>query len=78
MKRWMCIAMMLVVVCLSGCGHKVEMSQIGIVAGLGVDQTENGYLLTAQIVNPSAIAGNQHDTLDVFSISAEGDTLNDA
>lgn len=78
MKRWMCIAMMLVVVCLSGCGHKVEMSQIGIVAGLGVDQTENGYLLTAQIVNPSAIAGNQHDTLDVFSISAEGDTLYDA
>ena len=78
MRRLMYVMVMLMAISLSGCGHKVEMSQIGIVAGLGIDQTENGYLMTAQVVNPSSIAGNQHDTLSVFSISGEGETLFDA
>lgn len=71
MRRLMYVMVMLMAISLSGCGHKVEMSQIGIVAGLGIDQTENGYLMTAQVVNPSSIAGNQHDTLSVFSISVK-------
>ena len=45
MRRLMYVMVMLMAISLSGCGHKVEMSQIGIVAGLGIDQTENGYLL---------------------------------
>ncbi len=53
MRRLMYVMVMLMAISLSGCGHKVEMSQIGIVAGLGIDQTENGYLMTAQVVNPS-------------------------
>ncbi|MDE5977297.1 MAG: Ger(x)C family spore germination protein [Turicibacter sp.] len=76
MKRVLCIIVTLF--CLSGCGQKIEMSELGIVSGFGIDKLETGYRLTAQIVNPSAIAGNQHDTLAVFSISAEGETLFEA
>lgn len=76
MKRW--LFLMSVLVCLSGCAHKVEMSQLGIVSGFGIDKIEDRYRLTAQVVNPSSIAGNQHDTLSIFSVSAEGETLYDA
>ena len=76
MKRW--LIFITVFICLSGCGNKVEMSQLGIVAGLGIDQIEGGYRLTVQVVNPSYVAGKQPETLPVFSISSEGETLFDA
>ena len=76
MKRW--LIFITVFICLSGCGNKVEMSQLGIVAGLGIDQIEGGYRLTVQVVNPSYVAGKQPETLSVFSISSEGETLFDA
>ena len=34
--------------------------------------------LTVQVVNPSYVAGKQPETLSVFSISSEGETLFDA
>lgn len=76
MKRW--LFLMSILVCLSGCAHKVEISQLGVVSGFGVDKTETGYRVTAQIVNPSSVAGNHPDTLPIYSISAEGVTLFDA
>ena len=76
MKRW--LIFITVFICLSGCGNKVEMSQLGIVAGLGIDQIEGGYRLTVQVVNPSYVAGKQPETLPVFLISSEGETLFDA
>lgn len=76
MKRWLLVISVLI--CLSGCGHKIEMSQIGVVAGFGIDKVENGYRLTAQVVNPSAVAGQRSNSLPVFSISAEGDSLFEA
>ncbi|MEE0427967.1 MAG: Ger(x)C family spore germination protein [Turicibacter sp.] len=76
MKRW--LVFIAVFICLSGCGNKIEMSQLGVVAGLGIDQIEGGYRLTVQVVNPSYVAGKQPETLPVFSISSEGETLFDA
>ena len=76
MKRW--LVFITVFICLSGCGNKIEMSQLGVVAGLGIDQIEGGYRLTVQVVNPSYVAGKQPETLPVFSISSEGETLFDA
>lgn len=64
--------------CLVGCGHKVEMSNIGLVAGFGIDKTDTGYLMTAQVVNPSSVAGNHQDTLPIITIQAEGSTLFEA
>lgn len=63
---------------LSGCAHKVEISKLGVVAGVGIDKTETGYLMTAQVVNPSSVAGNHQETLPTIVIQAEGSTLFEA
>ena len=76
MKRCLIVFMMC---CLMGaCAHKTEISQLGLVAGLGIDKTADGYFLTAQVMNPSSVAGNRPDTLPVFTISAEGSSIFDA
>lgn len=64
--------------CLVGCSNKIEMSELGIVSGFGIDQTENGYRLSAQVINPSSVAGNHQDTLPVYILEAEGVSLYDA
>lgn len=73
MKRLFILVM--VCFCLTGCAHKIEMSNIGLVAGLGIDKTSTGYLMTAQVVNPSSIAGNHQNTLPIVTIQAEGSTI---
>lgn len=76
MKRWL----LLLSICfsLTGCAKKIEISELGVVSGIGIDKSDQGYLLTAQVVNPSSVAGNHFDTLPVYSISAEGKTLFEA
>ena len=76
MKRWLVLLSMCFI--LSGCAKKVEISQLGIVSGVGIDNTDSGYLMTALVGNPSSVAGNQFNTLPVYSISAEGKTLFEA
>ena len=63
---------------IGGCAHKVEMSQLGIVAGMGIDKTSEGYRMTVQVINPSSVAGNHSNSLPVFTISAEGDSIFEA
>ena len=76
MRRFLLVMMLCCF--MGGCAHKIEITQLGIVAGFGIDKTENGYSLTAQIVNPSSIAGNHQNTLPVFTISAEGTSIFEA
>lgn len=76
MKRLVFIIAMCI--CLGGCAHKIEMSNIGIVAGIGIDKTETGYLMSVQVVNPSSIAGNHQNTLPIITLEAEGSTLFEA
>ena len=61
--------------CLGGCSKKIEISRLGVVAGVGIDKTETGYLMTAQVINPTSVAGNHHDTLPIITIQAEGSTI---
>lgn len=43
---------------LSGCWSKKELTDLAIVAALGVDKTEDGkYAITLQIINPGNVAG---------------------
>jgi spore germination protein KC len=45
-------------VLLSGCWSKKELTDLAIVAALGVDKTEDGkYAITLQIINPGNVAG---------------------
>lgn len=63
---------------MGGCAHKIEMSQLGIVAGIGIDKTLEGYRMTAQVVNANVVAGNHPNSLPVFTISAEGTSIFEA
>lgn len=63
---------------MGGCAHKIEMSQLGIVSGIGIDKTLEGYRMTAQVVNANAVAGNRPNSLPVFTISAEGTSIFEA
>lgn len=43
---------------LSGCWSKKELTDLAIVAALGIDKNEEGrYVGTLQIINPSNVAG---------------------
>lgn len=44
---------------LSGCWNRREIDTLGITICLGVDKTENGFLVTEQVLNPTAIASKR-------------------
>lgn len=47
-----------ITVLLSGCWSKKELTDLAIVAAIGIDKTEEGkYALTLQIINPGNVAG---------------------
>jgi len=62
----------------TGFVEKIELNQLGIVAGMGIDKTEDGYLVTTQLYNPEAIAGKNSNALPIVSLTAEGDTFYEA
>ncbi|MGM0852533.1 MAG: Ger(x)C family spore germination protein [Bacillota bacterium] len=52
------ILLMTMTVLLSGCWSKKELTDLAIVAAMGVDKTEDGkYAITLQIINPGNVAG---------------------
>jgi spore germination protein KC len=52
------LIMLTVLLFLSGCWSKKELTDLAIVAALGVDKTEDGkYAMTLQIINPGNVAG---------------------
>jgi spore germination protein KC len=52
------LILMSMTVTLSGCWSKKELTDLAIVAAMGVDKTEDGkYMITLQIINPGNVAG---------------------
>ena len=74
----MMIIAVTIVLYFTGFVEKKELNQLGIVAGMGIDKTESGYLVTTQIYNPEAIAGKNSNALPILSLTAEGDTIYEA
>jgi spore germination protein KC len=69
----------LMVTFLSGCWSQTELNELAIVTALGIDKTEKGYLLTAQIVNPSEIAGQARSgRTEVVRFKKSGETISEA
>ncbi|PGN02461.1 spore gernimation protein KC, partial [Priestia megaterium] len=73
------------VVLLSSCWSKKELTDLAIVAAMGVDKTKDGrYHLTLQIINPGNVAGglqgggggSQSPPITIYS--ASGDNLVEA
>ena len=66
-------------VVLTGCLESVDLNKLGIVAGIAIDKkTDDGYIVTVQILNPSAIVGEAPNTLPVYSLKAEGSSIHEA
>ncbi|WP_226672040.1 Ger(x)C family spore germination protein [Rossellomorea aquimaris] len=66
---------------LSGCWSKKELTDLAIVAAMGVDKTDDGkYAMTLQIINPGNVAGGMHGSQSppVTIYSAIGDNLVEA
>jgi len=70
--------MMLSIITLTGCLESIELNKLGIVAGIAIDKTEDTYIMTAQILNPSAIAGETGNALPTYSLKAEGRSIHEA
>lgn len=73
-----CLLIILSVVTLTGCLERLELNKLGIVAGIAIEKTDDGYTVTTQILNPSAIAGKTTNTLPVYSLTAEGESIAEA
>ncbi|TDB53176.1 MULTISPECIES: Ger(x)C family spore germination protein [Bacillaceae] len=76
--------LILILFLLTGCWSKKELTDLAIVAAMGIDKTEDGkYDLTLQIINPSNVAGSfqggggsQSPPVTVYS--AQGNNLVEA
>src|SRR5207253_4416944 len=81
MNRVICIFLMflLLISFLTGCWSSKELNELSIVTALGIDKTENGYLVSAQIINPGEIAGKTSSgRTEVIRFMKSGNTILEA
>ncbi len=80
MKRFsMILTLVLISLFLTSCWSRRELDELAITTGLAVDKIEDKYLVTAQILNPGEIAGQEQTSiLPVTTFSTTGDTIFEA
>lgn len=79
MKKMLRVFLMLPIICLSGCWSSTELNKLAIVTAMGIDKTENGYLVTVQILNPSELAGDARSgRTEVVTFKKSGATIFEA
>ncbi|SMO72129.1 Ger(x)C family spore germination protein [Melghirimyces algeriensis] len=75
-RKWMAIFIcFLLVVTPTGCWSRRELDTLGLATGAGIDQTENGYRVSVQVVNPEQIAETGGQGPPVTTLQTEADTL---
>ena len=76
LKRLLFILIILSTIFLTGCWSSHEVNTLAIAVCIGIDKTENGYLVTAQVLNPRAIASKKATVESpVVIYTAEGNDL---
>lgn len=58
-KNLLAILLIIPFISLSGCYAGKEINDLSIVIGMGIDKTENGYLVTVQVINQKVIASKK-------------------
>lgn len=77
--NWLKVTPLLLCLLLAGCWDRRELNEIAIMVGIGIDQAEDGYLVSAQIVVPSEVsARTQAGRSPITLIQAEGETIYEA
>ncbi|WP_419955336.1 Ger(x)C family spore germination protein [Neobacillus niacini] len=80
-RLWLLLACIVVIFLLSGCWSKKELTDLAIVAALGIDKNEQGrYVGTMQIINPGNVAsglqgGGGSQGPPVSIVTGTGDTI---
>lgn len=75
-KKYITLIMMsCLVVLLSGCMEPIELSKMGIVAGIAIDKYRDGYVMTVQVINPAGVSASNPNLLPVYSMQAWGESL---
>ncbi|MBP2654600.1 MAG: putative spore germination protein [Firmicutes bacterium] len=70
------ILILLFPVFLTGCWSSHEVNTLAIAVCIGIDKTENGYLVTEQVINPKAIASKRAtNESPVVLYTAEGQSI---
>jgi spore germination protein KC len=76
LKRLLSILIILSTIFLTGCWSSHEVNTLAITVCIGIDKTENGYLVSEQVLNPRAIASKKATTESpVVLYTAEGSDL---
>lgn len=62
---------------LTGCWSRMELNELGIVVGMGIDKSEDQYLVSFQVVDPGEVAAKQGATgrAPVVMYKEKSDTL---
>jgi len=79
-RRSILLLLILSLLVLPGCWSRSELNELAVIVALGIDKYEKGYMVTAQVVNPSEI-GLQRGSVGaspVIVYSAPGHTIPDA
>jgi spore germination protein KC len=64
---------------LSGCWSSKELNELAIATALGIDKSDDGYLLSVQIMNPAEIAGKSSSgRTEVIRFTKSGSTIHEA
>ena len=76
MKRLLCVFMTMLTILITGCWSSREVNTLAIIISMGIEKTENGYLVSEQILNARAIASDKATMESPIVIySAEGKDL---
>jgi spore germination protein KC len=63
---------------LSGCWSSHEVNTLGISVCIGIDKSENGYIVSEQVINPKAIASKRAtDEAPIVVYSVEGKNIHE-
>ncbi|MGM0876085.1 MAG: Ger(x)C family spore germination protein [Bacillota bacterium] len=64
---------------LTGCWSRKELNELAIATALGIDKTEDGYIVSVSIINPGEIAGQgSTGRTEVVRFMKSGDTVFEA
>jgi spore germination protein KC len=76
-KIGLLVILILLLNLLSGCWNRRELNELAIMVGMGIDKSEDQYIVTTQVVNPSSVSSKEAGGRGspVITFIEKGDTV---
>ncbi|WP_409177026.1 Ger(x)C family spore germination protein [Brevibacillus fortis] len=68
-RKGMCLMAIVILVLLTGCWNRRELNDLAIVMGTGIDKIDGEYVVSAQIVNPGAVASKESGKISQSAVA---------